>query len=306
MAIVNASLLSALFTNYSVVFNDAFLAASSANIPYERWSLVVPSDTDTEQYNWLGTVPAMKEWVDERQVESLAAYNYSLRNKHYEATIEVDRDEYEDDKFGLIAPRIRQLALEAVRYENVFTISNIVSGGSSAGYDGVNFFATTHTEESSGTQSNNLTGTGVTLAAVRADFIAARAAMRKFKDGKGRVMNIAPDLVIAPPELQDIFEQLLNTNLVTVGSVAQDNNLKGAADLIIDANLTDATDWFLLSTNGPMKPFIFQRRQAPQFVAHDNPQSDIVFMQKKFHYGVDSRFAAGYGLWQLAIRTVNS
>ncbi len=58
--------------------------------------------------------------------------------------------------------------------------------------------------------------------------------------------------------------------------------------------------WFLLDTRKPIKPLIFQKRRAYEFVAKDDPKDDNVFERREFVYGVDSRVNAGYGLWQLA------
>ena len=62
MAVITSDFLAGLFTNFRVIWQDAFLAAA-ANNPYDRYCTVVPSGTDTESYNWLGTVPKMREWI---------------------------------------------------------------------------------------------------------------------------------------------------------------------------------------------------------------------------------------------------
>jgi len=60
------------------------------------------------------------------------------------------------------------------------------------------------------------------------------------------------------------------------------------------------TPWYLLDVTRAIKPFIFQNREKPMFVAKDDPEDDRVFMNKEFVYGADCRCNAGYGLWQLA------
>lgn len=60
------------------------------------------------------------------------------------------------------------------------------------------------------------------------------------------------------------------------------------------------TAWYLLDTSRTVRPLVYQDRQAPQFVALDNPDDPNVFMKKEFLYGVDKRCNAGFGLWQLA------
>lgn len=305
MAVVTSDFLAGLFTNFRVIWEDAFLAASSMNT-YDRYCTTVPSDTDTESYNWLSTVPKMKEWLDERQFEGLTQYNYSIKNKSFEVSIEVNREALEDDKYGMIRPRIAQLGQEAARYPAELAITTLAAGDAAACYDGANYFATTHSEESSGTQSNLLTGSGTTLSAFRTDFLAMRTAMRRFKDGKGRTMNLRPDLVIIPPELQDITEQLFNTNIIALSSGSQQSNiLQGTADVMVDPYLTDVNDWYGLCTTQVLKPLIFQQRKAPEFVSLDNPTDVNAFLRKKFFYGVDSRFNVGYGIWQLAVKTTN-
>lgn len=60
------------------------------------------------------------------------------------------------------------------------------------------------------------------------------------------------------------------------------------------------TPWFLLAANMFLKPLIFQERKPATFVSKDSPTDDNVFMSKKFVYGVDGRWNAGFGFWQMA------
>jgi phage major head subunit gpT-like protein len=61
-----------------------------------------------------------------------------------------------------------------------------------------------------------------------------------------------------------------------------------------------------LDASRAIRPFIFQRRSAPQLVSQDSPSDEHYFMRKKFRYGVDYRGAVGYGLWQLAYGSKNT
>lgn len=69
------------------------------------------------------------------------------------------------------------------------------------------------------------------------------------------------------------------------------------------SNYNDADDsepWFLLVTTGLIKPLIFQRRQAPNFVALANVRDPNVFWNREFVWGVDYRAAFGVTFPQLA------
>jgi phage major head subunit gpT-like protein len=310
MAQVTPDFLAALFTNYRVIWEQEFLAASSV-YQYERLCTTNDSNTLTENYSWLGTVPKMQEWIDQRQVSALAFFNYAITNKHFEASIEVDRDTIEDDQYGMIRTRVAQLGMEAARFPSELVSKTLGAGASNACYDGANFFSASHTEEGLANQTNLATGTGTTLAQVRADLISARTQMRRFKDGKGRVMNVRADVAVIPADLEDVFEQLIHTNLIATGSQMMDNTLHNAVDIIVDATLADwnpsghADDWYLLCTKLPVRPLIFQWRKRPELVSLDNPDNSDVFNRRRFKYGVDMRCNVGYGMWQTAVQVVN-
>lgn len=59
--------------------------------------------------------------------------------------------------------------------------------------------------------------------------------------------------------------------------------------------------WFLLDTTRALKPFIFQKRRAFDFVAKQDPKtSDRVFEHNEYVYGSEGRCNVGFGFWQMA------
>lgn len=82
-----------------------------------------------------------------------------------------------------------------------------------------------------------------------------------------------------------------------------DHPVRVDGDEVSVSNMQDGAGpaWYLLCTNKPVKPLIYQERIKPELIIHDDPNSsDRVFMQDEFLYGVRSRGAAGYTYWQLA------
>ncbi len=306
MAVVTSDFLAAVYTQFRALWQDAFIAAQ-AQVFYPRLALEVPSATLTESFNWLGTVPIMKQWVDERQHQAMFPFTYSLTNEHYEVTIDVDRDTFEDDRLGQIAPRISQLGMEAPRFIEFTAITALNNGAVSGNvsYDGVTFYNATHiTGVNTSGQTNLYTATGHTLALLQADFGGAKAQMRKVKDDQGRPMNLEPDLVLAPPELEQVFAQLLNASFIPSGSVgSMQNTFVGQADMAISAYLTSATAWHLLATrSAAWKPLLFVNRKAPEFVGVNELSNPQVFERRLFSYGVDTRVKIGYGMWETAVK----
>lgn len=68
------------------------------------------------------------------------------------------------------------------------------------------------------------------------------------------------------------------------------------------SNLTAGAEpaWYLFDTNKSIKPLLFQERKAAELVRKTDPNEEGVFWQKQLIWGVDARYAAGFGRWQLA------
>jgi len=275
-----------------------FFEALEATIgDYERVATIVPSESDQEVYPWLGGVPAVREFTDERLPLGILEHSYTIRNKTWESSIAVERAAIEDDKYGQIKLRVQSLARQAKRHMDELIFTLLKNGFATTCYDGQYFFDTDHAEGESGTQSNK----GTTALAAPA-LQAAITAMMKFKDDRGKVLGVVPDLLAVPPDLQWTAMELLES---TYWPGEQSNNkiasnvLKGKLDLIVSPYLTDTTDWFLLSTKGVIKPILLQSRAPVEFAALE-ADSESGFMRDQYVYGVRARYNVGYGLWQLA------
>jgi len=307
MATVSTDFAAALTTRYSKIFEDEFLAATRIN-DYKRICTVFPSKTLTESFNWLGTPPQMRLWTDQRVHQAIAPmFQYNIQNNHYEATVDVDRDTFEDDQYGFVETRVAQLAQEAARYPWVLAINALLANP--VCYDGQAFFAATHAEGASGTQSNILAATGQTVTAMITDLGGAIAQMRGQKDNQGRPMYLGGDglAVLAPPQLEQQFRQIgFNDFIVTQASAGvfggESNWLKGRFDLIVDPYLPSATTWYLLDLSAAMKPLIYLDRKPAEFVALTDPGNQQVFNQRMFSWGADFRGNVGVADWRFALR----
>lgn len=304
MGMVNASTLVALQSSFRALFLQS---AAGVQPMWQQVAMEAPSEHAEENYQWLGRVPAMKEWLDMKTLDKLRGFHFLIENKDWESTIEVDRNDIEDDRLGMYRPRIAELADEAMRHPDELVSKARADGASTACYDKQFFYDTDHAEGDSGSQSNKLTGTGTTVSTITADFRAARAAMRKFKDDRGkpyvRRSGRLDLLVTCPPDLEGVFEELANAAFIA----NTENVLKGAFQFAVDSYLTDTNDWYLDYVGAPIKPFILQMRKRPDFVSLTNADaSEMVFMRRKLAFSVEARYNVGYGLWQHSLKTTNT
>lgn len=265
---------------------------------------LIPSTANNEKYGWLGAVPAMKLWKDEKQVKALESFSYTLVNQDYEATLGVDRNALEDDQLGAIKMQIAELARQAKLFPRKLLTDALAAGDTDLCYDGLPFFSASHVEGNSGTQSNLLSGnagTGYTVSNFKKDFIAARAAIFSFKNSAGEPMSegVNKFKIVIAPSLQGVAEEALNSSLIDNTT----NSIKGSADIMISSRLS-GNDWYLVELSGVLKPFILQERKPVNFVSLQEG-SESAFKRKMYEYSVEWRGKLGYGLWQKACKVNN-
>jgi phage major head subunit gpT-like protein len=282
---------------YEVVENGKVMTAA----------MKVASSAASEKFGWLGSVPQMQEFKDEKSPKGLLDFNYTIMNVPYEATLKVDKFALRNDQLGATQIRIRDLAARAKTFPIKLLMDLLVAGTTQLCYDGLPMFSASHVEGASGTQSNLLTGTGVTLAQVTADFLSARTAMMSYLDDQGQPMfedTAQQDLlIVAPPSLQGIFEQLLNSTVLPNNGT---NVLYKAADLAISSRLSVGTnDWYLMNRWGAVKPLVLQENMPIEFGALEG-NSESGFMRRFYHYGVEWYGNVGYGMWQKAVKINNT
>ncbi len=300
MAIINTGLL-------TKGLRSEFLNRLSA-VPtyYQDWATKISSNSDRETYKWLGTVPQMREWGDGRLARGVRTESYSVENLKYEATLEVDRDEIADDQTGQIRIRIAELAERAATHKD-YLIGQLLLNGEDSGYnsyDGVSFFNDAHVSGDSGAQDNKLTSLAVdkndpAVEEFKAALKAAIAAMLAFKDDRGQPMSISASglTCVVPPTMYFTALEAVSATVVQQTS----NVLQGAARVVAFPWLTDLSKWYLLKTDGIIRPFIFQDREPIEFTALTE-DSDEGFRREKFLFGVRSRYRIAYGYWQYGVR----
>jgi len=249
MTIVSSDIENLLSQGVKTVFHRAY---ESATFSYGDIVTEVSSASQAENYSWLGALPTMREWTDERVPRGLLEHDFTITNKDWEVTVAVDRNVIEDEQYGQVKVRIETMAQEARRHIDELVFGLISDGFDNECYDGQYFFDNDHTEGESGTQSN----LGTTALSASA-YSAARATMMKFKDDRGRIMGVVPDTLIVPPALEETARQILNGDYYPEsGSDHIANPWKNSAKLIVNPYLSDDNDWFLMCVTRAVRPLI--------------------------------------------------
>lgn len=285
----------------------------------------IQSTSDSETQKFLGQLPRMREWGTGRIAKGVGVESYTVANLKYELTLEVDKDEIADDQTGQIMMRVRELGEAAGWHKDVLLVNLLLNGATTGynSYDGTTFFAADHSSGASGAQTNLLTFDVGTVAganlhgepdsatiygpktAVNA-FNSAVGQMMTLKDDQGEYMHRRPSgfvICCSPLRAQNFRDGLA---IKPGGNDASAPSMEETPRVISFPELS-ASDaiWYLLKTDGVVRPFIFQDREPLTFSELAAGSAED-FHREKFYYGARARYRVTYGYWTNALQVTMS
>lgn len=139
--IVNRPNLLTLGVGFNTAFNNGLGQGESQHL---RIASRVPSTTGEQEYGWLGKVPNIREWIGDRQVQNISSSSYRIRNKDWELTLGVDRNDIEDDNIGIYAPLFQEMGASVSSAYDRSVWALLKAGFTTPCYDGQYFFDIDH------------------------------------------------------------------------------------------------------------------------------------------------------------------
>lgn len=287
----------ALNTTFSALFRRGY---AGTKVWWAMLATLVPSSSRSNTYGWMQSLSRMREWLGEREFANLVAQSYVIENKTFEKSVEVKREDIEDDNLGVYNPLFEELGMVSAKNPDYLLADLLKDGHETLCHDGQYFFDTDHPvnpkKSSMGTQSNAFTSKALNAT----NFEYVRAQMMSWVDEGNNPRGIVGDLLIVSPALEAAGERIVMTDKDAAGA---DNVNKGKAKLLVIPELAGQdTTWYLACTNRPLKALIYQQRRGSNLVRRDNPTDECMFKENVAQYGVDQRENAGYGLWFLAAK----
>jgi phage major head subunit gpT-like protein len=266
--------------------------------------LLVPSGKSSEDYAWLGDVVGLEEWKDELIPRGLSEFSYTLKNKRFGRAMKVFVDDLNDDQYGQTKLRIAGLAQKAKAYPSTLVRDLRTNGKSGLCYDGQPFYSTTHSEGSSGTQSNLVDGTGTTDAEIVADFETGRTQLFSLVTDTGDPWpRENANLVVKCGSSMTI--KLRRNLMAATVSTGGENVLSGMVSAIEEDPGISGNSWWI-DDRGPMiKPFILQEREGVTLASTD-PGSDTFVLTDAVITRAKWRGNGGYGQWRNSVMIDNS
>lgn len=274
------------------------------------------SDQASETYNFLGQSPAMREWVASRQAKGFSGQGVTIVNKHYEATIELQKKDLRRDKTSQIRARMEEFADRGTTHWASLLSTLLLNAPSTACYDGQYFFDTDHSEGDSGSQSNDISVdisalpaavhgvvTAPSMEEMQQAILQAIAQILSFKDNQGEPMNenARRFLVVVPTSLYLVAVAAVST--LTTAALQQNLNPNIIAGLTVDVQMNPRLTWTdsfaVFRTDSPIRAFIRQTEQEIELKVKAEG-SDFEFDNDAWQWGIDAWRGVGYGYWQRA------
>ena len=220
-------------------------------------------------------------------------YKTTFTHTEFARGFKVERKLVDDDLYNIINTRPAGLALAAMRKRekdaaNIFVNAFASGMGADSQYlcDGSHPASPANTAS---TQSN-----AGTTALSRDAIIATRKLMRAFEDDRGELINVNPDTLLVPPELEDVVYPLVNSELKP-GGANNDVNFISALGLrvIVWDYLTDSNDWFMIDSQLAKQNLLWFDRIPLEFSM--DPSSDFNLEARYRGY---MRYSLGWSDWR--------
>ena len=274
------------------------------------------SDQETEKYPFLGTAPAMREWLAGRRAATPSEYEFSITNKKFEASEEIPCDYIRRAMGTHVDAFIQGLARRNVTHWGKLLADLVIAGESTACYDKQFFFDTDHPNQLGGTQSNDIssaTPVGTATAPSSTDFSDAInngiEQLIGITDDQGEPMNegCTDFMVLVPTGFRTVAGTAIGNELLSNGTNVISNPISSYSGFNIRlATTTRLSSWttkfamFCLDTP-TTRPFI---RQEESNMGHglkvQGAGSDFEFENDKWKMGTQASRNVGYGAWESA------
>jgi phage major head subunit gpT-like protein len=277
------------------------------------------SDSASEHYGWLGSVPGLSKVKGEKHTEEIPEYELTIRNETFDGGLEIKREDVERDKTGQIAlVRTREFASECANHDvELVTALLAAASGHTLGYayDGKNFFAANHASNKSGTQKNLLTysevptldvvvrETPTSTEAVQA-ILGVIAWMLAIKNDQGKPMNsnARQFLVMTSPILWQYLVPAIANATINSGDTNTIVSLRGQGfniDVMANPGLTYTYEFDAFRTDAPLKPFAIQE-EIPLELETFGPETEFYRLNNKILAKAYTRKNVGYARWEYA------
>ncbi|MBR2434982.1 MAG: Mu-like prophage major head subunit gpT family protein [Lentisphaeria bacterium] len=276
---LNPDTLNSMRTSYSLKFQNAF---DNTPTVYEKFCMIDGDPNHSAiEFPFLETFAFMREWIGPRQVKNLKSQSIRLVERAFEDTVKIRVRDIETDNWQQYSALIAQMGQAGRQLWDRLAVEALT--GNSKWIDGKAFFHQEHKYGSSvicNTASDALS---------RETFETAYERMTSYTSHNGETLAVCPDVLMVGPKLRaTAWDIIKNTKIVSGDNGAViDNRNFDLVEIVVNPRLSGAfaDDWYLMQTNGILKPVILQKSKDCELTALDRQDNENVFEYDEIIYG---------------------
>jgi phage major head subunit gpT-like protein len=220
-------------------------------------------------------------------------YKTTFTHVEYARGFKVERKLVDDDLYSIINARPAGLALSAMRKREK-DAADIFNNAFASGLGADSQYLCDDAHPASPANTATTQDNAGSSALSRDAIIETRRLMREFKDDRGELIQVMPDILLVPPELED--EAVVYTaSTQKPGSADNDVNFANRLGLqvVVWDYLTDATNWFMIDSRLAKQHLWWFNRVPTEFDL--DPQSNYLLEAKFRGY---ARYSLGFSDWR--------
>lgn len=311
--VINRDALDASLTTFRTVFEELFTSAGNDAVVNAFCAEVSAEGGQTYQAQFQDFLGTWQEFLGAREVSPSRISKLDITLKTYAQSMSIPRKDFQYDKIGTVASRIRTFLSAQKSFKSAILHSSVLAlntGEGPVGYDGVNLINTNHPNAptlASGIQSNKGTAALSPLS-----FRSGYEAMTSFIRENGEPFNVVPKFLIVGPKNRDIAMEITKADIrgrsvaatgleaaaTVVASAGVSNVQLGLVEPLISERLvgTQANYWYIVGEGpGGAKPVMYLKGMDPMEQIDTDPNSANVQRTDAFTFGLiaDGAFAAG-------------
>jgi phage major head subunit gpT-like protein len=202
--------------------------------------------------------------------EPSQGYDVVITPKEYATGFQVERKLFDDDLFGVMESRPRELATAFARtrqkhaasvFNNAFSVDTTWLAHS----EGVAMCSDSHTTTAAGVSTSSGFDNKITSALSAVSLAAARIQMLGFRGDRGERINVTPSMLLVPVNLYQTAHEITQSAGVPDSANNNSNVHKGQYDWKEWIYLTDSNDWFLIDQSEMKKNLVWYNRVPYEF-----------------------------------------
>lgn len=264
------------------------------------------SDRANEQHLGVGNIGS-DGWADFEKTgrvnmaEFARGYKWTATHAEFARGMAVQRKLVDDNRFSELFDQARQLGDSAFRFREkagaaVFNNAFVAAGQDAFGFpiagpDGVALCSASHPRNPDDAAVVDSNTSNVTLTAANVSTI--RRNMMGFKDDTGDILNVMPDQLLVPPELEDTALTIVRSQLDPASANNAINPQAGRFNVGVWHYLTSASNWFMLDSGRRADSLIWYDRVPLEFTPQGLNAEVMQFSMVAYN-----RFSRGFRDWR--------